>query len=135
MNEIKQFKLTSGDELVCEVVEWADEDNCDMVIRRAFTIVTQVSEESHRYHSFKPWMALQEGTDMYITLNSNHIISEANPDIKVLKFYHDAVNSAELTEEELNTRIKEYLARMEDIEPDDPNDNVVSFRSKKDTIH
>jgi hypothetical protein len=27
ISNIKQFKLTNGEEIICEVVEWADEEN------------------------------------------------------------------------------------------------------------
>tara|TARA_R110000822_G_scaffold27995_9_gene83150 strand:- start:2176 stop:2592 length:417 start_codon:yes stop_codon:yes gene_type:complete len=138
MNEIKQFKLTNGDELVCEVVEWADEEYTDIIVRRAYTIHTSVEEESHRYHSFRPWMAMQEGNDMLITLSSQHIISEANPALKVLKFYRDAVDNSELTDKEMDDKVKKYIKKMKDMldnEDDQVECNIVSFPSNKDTIH
>jgi hypothetical protein len=139
MNEIRQFKLASGEELVCEVIEWATEDCCDMVIRRAFAIHTQVSNESYRYHSLKPWMALQEGLEMYITLNSNHIISEGSPQENLLKHYHSTVNNAELTDEELSKKLQEYYDMQSEEQGDDDRsiDNILDFvkHSKKDTMH
>jgi hypothetical protein len=42
MNEIKHFKLSNGDEVVCDVVEWPDidGDSPDIVVRNCFKIVT-----------------------------------------------------------------------------------------------
>ena len=129
MNEIRQFKLTSGEELVCEVIEWATEDCCDMIIRRAFTIQTQVSNENYRYHFFKPWMALQEGLEMYITLNSNHIVCEALPEENLLKHYHGTIRNVDLTDDDISE--EEYA------DVDSSIDNILDFskRNKKDTIH
>ena len=139
MNEIRQFKLASGEELVCEVVEWATEECCDMVVRRAFSIQTQISNETYRYHSLKPWMALQEGLEMYITLNSNHIVSEAQPQESLLKHYQSTVHNAELTDEEISEKLQEYydMQSEENHDADSSIDNILDFNkhSKKDTIH
>ena len=65
MNEIKQFKLSNGDEIVCDVVEWpdVDGDSPDIVVRNVFKIVVagvKSSKDSIRYYQFRPWMVHQD---------------------------------------------------------------------------
>ena len=52
--EYKQFKLTNGEELICELVASGDEDStADVIVRRAMKIVVSDDlEENIRYGSF-----------------------------------------------------------------------------------
>ena len=38
MSNIKQFKLSTGEEILCDVIEWADEDYGDIVVRKIWQI-------------------------------------------------------------------------------------------------
>jgi len=113
LTNIKQFKLSNGEEVICEVVEWSDEEHSDLVIRRALKLnVYDDDTKGVRYYHFKPWMMMQEGDEMFMTLNINHIISEANPTAKVIANYMEAVKNANLTEEEIAAKIEEHIAKM-----------------------
>ena len=79
MNEIKQFKLSNGDEIVCDVIEWpdVDGDSPDIVVRNCFKIVVagvKSSGDNIRYYQFRPWMVHQDEPDMFQVINGNHII-------------------------------------------------------------
>ena len=39
MTDIKQFKLTNDDEIICEVIQWDEPENSAMLIRAAMRIV------------------------------------------------------------------------------------------------
>lgn len=39
MSEIKQFRLTDGSEIICEVLEWNDDATDQIVIRNALEII------------------------------------------------------------------------------------------------
>lgn len=132
MNDIKQFKLTSGEEIICEVIEWATEQYSDIVTRRCFMIKTAFDKDGIRFYSFRPYMALQEGPEMYITMNNNHIISEGNPDETLVKHYRDAVRASEMTESEVEEKLDELVNRMREMQ-DDSDGNVITFR--KPVIH
>ena len=78
--DIKQFKLTNGEEIVCEVVEWHDEETADIIIRNSYKVVTYQSATSRdRYHTFTPWMLLQEGDDIFQSINSEQIVGSCSP--------------------------------------------------------
>ena len=141
MADIKQFILTSGDEIICEVIEWATDVDPDMVIRRAYRVVTVDDPvRGVRYFTLRPWMINQSGSDIFNTLNSNHIIAEGNPHANILKQYNDAIEESEKYEEDFKERVEklaEKLAAEEEIiNKDSSSDNVVYFgKFDKDKLH
>lgn len=135
MNEIKQFKLVSGDEIICEVIEWPTDDYSGLVVRRVLQLRTTFDKKGNRYYTFRPWMALQEGGEMFISLESNHLVGEANPDGVMLRNYKEAIDNNELSEEELVQKVGEYVEKLKEMRDgietyydlDSDNDNVLSF--------
>lgn len=146
MKEVKQFKLSNGEEIVCQVLEWPSDEGVEVVVRRALSIKTGVDKNANRYYTFIPWMACQEKYDSIIALNYQHIIGEANPDTIMTKHYLDAVKYNEADEEELekeferlSAKIKDAVAKLQDEEEimfdSDGDDNVLQFPLKNRTIH
>lgn len=139
MKEIKQFKLISGEEIICEVVEWPSDDFTGMVIRRVLMIRTTFDEKGNRYYAFRPWMALQEGDEKFISLEGTHVMGEANPDLIMLKNYQEAIENNELSEEELMEKVEKYVEKMKQLYNEDSDqsttDNILTFPSKNDRIH
>lgn len=140
MTNIKQFKLTSGEEILCEVVEWADEDNCDLVIKKVLKInCTDDDNRGVRFYNLRPWLTMQEGDDVFMTLNSNHIIAEANPDSRMLKFFFEAVEQSELSDDDINEKIEDYIDKMKEriklVSDSDTSDNIIPFNISKNKMH
>ena len=139
MNEIKHFKLSNGDEIVCDVVEWpdADGDSPDIVIRNAFKIVTAGTKGNGiRYYQFKPWMIYQDEPDMFKVINDNHIIGEANPPTLLIEQYWKVVSAEELTDQDVEKKLSEYIDNLKDLMEDDPElkSKILQFPSK-DKLH
>jgi hypothetical protein len=135
MNEIKHFKLSNGDEIVCDVVEWpdADADSPDIVIRNAFKIVTAGTKGNGiRYYQFKPWMIYQDEPDMFQVINGNHIIGEANPPTLLIEQYWKVVSAEELTDQDVEKKLSEYIDNLKDLMEDDPElkSKILQFPSK-----
>jgi len=154
MSDYKQFKLTNGDEMICELVASGDEDStADVIVRRAIKIVTTDDlEENIRYYTLKPWMSFQDDTTDLVALNSVHIVGEASPSETVMLHYAAALADAdkynkvkkagltlqeiqekmqELTEEEMN----EFLqAKYDEIADDSALSNIIQFKPKG-TMH
>jgi hypothetical protein len=84
---IKQFVLTNGQEIVCDVIEWAEEDFAEIVVRNCMEIVW-VHNNDQRIYMFKPWMHYQETHEDLIIINSDHIISTAEP-MEYLVYQYD----------------------------------------------
>ena len=146
--EIKQFKLSSGEEIVCEVLEWpdADEDIADIVVRNIFKVVAiDQTVSGNRYYTFKPWMVFQDEPDMFQTININHVIGEANPSQKLLEQYFNILKGelseeSEAAREELEKKLADYINNLRKIvseqvgSSDSGEENVIKFPGGR-TIH
>lgn len=141
MSDIRQFKLTTGDELICKVIEWPDDSEVDIVIENAYTIMSTGITEGYRYYGFRPWMTLQEGSGVYVTININHVVGESMPDKRVLDYYNEVVSRADDDEEKKAETIEDWLNRLRDAVEESSVDsdksvelNVISFPNK-DKLH
>ena len=146
--EIKQFKLSSGEEIVCEVLEWpdADEDIADIVVRNIYKIVAiDQTVSGNRYYTFKPWMVFQDEPDMFQTININHVIGEANPSQKLLEQYFNILKGelseeSEAAREELEKKLADYINNLRQMvnqqvgSSDSGEENVIKFPGGR-TIH
>jgi len=90
-NELRQFKTTSGEEIVCEVMQWTEGYDSEILIRKAMKLVLHESEEGVKYYSFRPWMVYQEHPEDIIVLNINNIVGIGFPPETLLAQYHEAV--------------------------------------------
>ena len=141
MSDVKQFKLNSGEEIVCEIVDYADEEYCDILIRRAFEIKCILAPDQTRFYAMKPWMSLQEGRDKYINLNTNHIVGEGSPSKQVMTHYKNCVKESEMTKEQieermanLSNKLQQVMEKEQIMEEEDSLSNVISFNPKR-TFH
>tara|TARA_B100000963_G_scaffold207487_1_gene180768 strand:- start:1486 stop:1986 length:501 start_codon:yes stop_codon:yes gene_type:complete len=86
---IKQFKLTNNEEIVCEVVEWDTRDEIgDILVKKALRIIAvEDYQRGYRFFAFRPWMSFQDDPESLQTLNSSHVIVTTNPTKSILKHY------------------------------------------------
>jgi hypothetical protein len=154
MSDYKQFKLTNGEEMVCELVANGDEDStADVIIRRAMKIVTTDDlEDNVRYYTLKPWMSFQDDTTDLVALNSVHIVGESTPSETVMLHYaaaladadkYNKVKKAGLTLQEIEEKLKELSedemndflqAKYDEIADDSDISNIIQFKPKG-TMH
>jgi hypothetical protein len=99
MKEIKQFKFTSGAEVICEVIEWVEEDFREIVVRNCMEII-KVQNPAEIYYVFRPWLHYIESNEDLCVVNSDHIVATANPHPALLMQYDWAVNDAHVASEE-----------------------------------
>lgn len=117
-NVIRQMKMVNGDEIVCEVVDWEDEEGPGIVIRNALKIETLNRVDGNRIHILKPWMIFQIGEGIFQTLNSDHVMVEASPSDDVVKEYYRAINfenNEEVDEEKLENYIQRLKEAVQDL--------------------
>ena len=104
-NEIRQFKLASGEEIVCEIMQWHNEEELEIVVRKPMKLVMGEMETGVRFYSFRPWMVYQENPEDFIILNGHHVIGIAFPPDSLIKQYDEAVVEMAIMHEQ---REKEY---------------------------
>lgn len=92
--QIKQFKLSNGDEIICEVIAWPSDGQEEIIIKKSLKIaVSEDFKENVRYYSFKPWMVFGEDLEMLSSLNPFHIVGESNPTDELLENYYETLDS------------------------------------------
>ena len=160
---IKQFKLTNNEEIICEVIEWdTGEEPGDVLIKKALKVISvEDYQKGWRFFAFRPWMSFQDDPNLLQTLNSSHIIVTTNPSSNLIKHYERCLKRLvsevddknisakkiyanldeiqdelrELTDDEMDDfLIKKYGAVEEDdFLPDSSDNNIIKFKPK--TFH
>lgn len=135
---VNQFKLISGDEIICEVVEWDSEENEGLIVVRNMFLIHTVETQMTRMHALRPYMCFQIGSESFQTLSLDHITVQALPSLEMLKQYQSAVSQEETDTDEINKKIDDYIDQMrealgseEDLEIDE---NIIKFPNK-DKLH
>lgn len=161
MYELRQFKLANGDEIVCEIVQWHNEEELELVIRKPMKLAFGEYEQGVRYYSFRPWMVYAESAEEFIILNGNHVVGIAEPSAPLVSQWREAVEEMEKaydlrmkeyeekTGEKAQTmtdKMKEFLKQasaeekkvLEELEnsmPDSSDSNILRFDPSKRTLH
>lgn len=151
---LRQFRLVNNDELICELVQYSD-DETEILVRKVLKIITADDYDNNvRYYSFKPWISFQEEIDDLSVINSMHVLTEVMPSDSLKKHYtralKDIKNQEELskknvdldaileatenlTEEEMRVYIQNLIDDNDKF-IDSNETNVITFRPK-DTLH
>ena len=86
--QIKQFKLSNDDEIICEVLQWDDDENRSVIIRAVMRIINiEDYNRGLRFFAFRPWMSFKDDPEELQSLNGEHIIAETLPDKELIKHY------------------------------------------------
>ena len=153
--DLAQFKLSNGSEVVCEVMEWPSGDDNQLIVRNAMTIINYEYEGGDRMYAFRPFINFLEDDTDYIMVNSDHIISINRPRDYLINQYRTAIVDCQMvTKERVEAykkdqleglaRISEAMKRLldkrtgkhdETSEEKDPENNVIPFPLRDDTIH
>ena len=151
--DIKQFKLSNDDDVICEVLHWDEEDDA-IIVRGALKIIN-VEDFSRgvRFYAFRPWMVFQDNPEELSTINSGHVVSMCTPSKEVLGHYAgtldqikkqlkikkrdlplDSVASKmeEMDEDEFEEYMDMLVSELDTTDSDLP-ENVIKFRPK--TFH
>lgn len=105
MSNYRQLKLGSGEEIICEIIQYADEENAAMIIRAALKILASERPDGFRYYALRPWMIYCEDMNQLLSVNSDQLIGETIPSKELQKQY-------EMT-------VREYIANTDKKEKSD----------------
>lgn len=92
MSNVVQLKLSSGDEIICEVMEWPDPNGNEMIIRNAMTMTYSFDVDNEQMFGLRPWFTMVENENEYIIINVNHVTGTARPSATYFKEYRSALN-------------------------------------------
>ena len=86
------FKMTNGEEVICHVVDWAEDTEDDYIVKNALCVVQKSISDNQTRYMFKPWFTMVERTDQYICIAKEHIIACTVPNTILYTEYRRAVN-------------------------------------------
>ena len=146
-----QVRMASGEEMICEVMEWPDEHSKEMVVRNAMMLTISWTEDEDQIYGLRPWMTMQENNMDYMVINPDHIVSTSKPVPMFCKEYIDAVDEMHQTGKQRTVRLRqrneedertmasaiEKLSSYRVLENISDSDygNVLMFPDPKTTLH
>tara|TARA_R100001509_G_scaffold155962_1_gene118819 strand:+ start:585 stop:1070 length:486 start_codon:yes stop_codon:yes gene_type:complete len=157
--DIKQFRLSTGEEIICEILEWDTDESSAMIVRGILKIIeTEDWKAGIRLIAFRPFMAFNEDPRIVQTINSEHVIAEAHPPDSLMKMYTRCVRkikkdmdqypdlptfdvddlnymSDDELRDHLTNEMNKYKYKKKDVSYDSDMDNVVQFKPKDTTFH
>jgi len=85
---LKQFKLTNDEEIVCEIVQWPEDVDEPVIIKKVLKINSSDNYLSGtKYYSLRPWMSFYDNIDLLYSLNPFHILGEIEPSDDLKELY------------------------------------------------
>lgn len=103
--ELAQLKLIDGHEVVCEVIEWPDKGENQIIVRNAMSIVTMESHDGEVAYVFRPFVHFLEDEHDYILLRNDHVMCINRPKGYLSEQYEMSVSSMLQTNRD---RVEEY---------------------------
>lgn len=160
MLDVKQFKLSNSNEIVCEVLSWPDPNKSkdkDIVVRNAIQIITREANTDYgpsRYYLLRPWLMYQETNENISILNSDHVTSVSEPSAELYEQYEEGVyemhviakQRKQVYAKERLEKQREYIERVAefmkeslegplDAKADSSESNVIQFPNGDETLH
>lgn len=148
--DLAQFKLTSGHEILCEVMEWGEDGDTDIIVRNVMQIVVGQGSDDEIVFMFRPWLQYLESNEEYVLISTRHIISSNRPNINLIHEYKYAVEDMHMTSIERSSNyhddrqeINETMERLQKsvkkaCNSTAPSSNIIHFPNypkKDDSIH
>ena len=129
--EIIQLKLASGEEVLCEIIKWDDDQNATIVVKNAFEIVfLQSPTGAMRLCTLRPFMIGQVEEGYNIALNGDMITAQAQPTREILDNYRDTL------EEYIKFNQGPTDEELKEIEKEERAENILPFpRIDKSKLH
>lgn len=135
MNEfgVRQIKLVTGDEIVCEIVDWLD---TEIQVRKVLKISNvTIIEDSENVYAFRPWMTYSTDFDEILSINPLSIVATCDPSYIMEVQYYEGLDIMRKYMSELEKSYKAFNQDNQELKLDSSSDNVVSMFRDDDTIH
>lgn len=119
-SSIKHFKLTNDEEIICDVVEYPNEEDASMIVRSALRIISMEDfQKGVRFYAFRPWMSFSENPQELQILNADHIIAQSTPSGELLKHYAKTLLAIQDQKEGMSLNLDDVAAKVETLDEDE----------------
>tara|TARA_B100001093_G_scaffold88811_2_gene80823 strand:+ start:439 stop:861 length:423 start_codon:yes stop_codon:yes gene_type:complete len=131
IERIKQIKMSSGDEILCEIVDITDDE---LIVRHALQICKIEIDANRSYGMLRPWISFQEKTQELISLNDMHILAIAVPSEDLISQFDKAITNKVDEDLDVETWMERLYNKKEDLEVKfhemlDSDENIIKFPS------
>lgn len=118
LRNLAQFKLASGHEIICELIDIEDETldsstrkktSDNEILTRNVLMIIPVDYNGERKFLFRPFLQYVESNDDIVILNTSHIVSMNRPNVMLINDYKIAMSEYHREHEE---RKKEYAKEV-----------------------
>lgn len=153
--QLAQLRLSNGSEVVCEILEWPDNDENQIIARNCMTIIGYEYDDGQKGYAFRPFVNFLDENEMdMILINSDHVVCLNKPTEYLIDQWQMSVGEmlaqARLRNHDYQKKQSESLHQLaqaiaqisnatdEEIdEAEEFIDNVIQFPSRDgdDTIH
>lgn len=116
---IKQLKLTTGDEVVCEVLS---DDDFEVPVRNALRLVSKI-QDGYKFYTFKNFMVYQDRRESVQVIRTDHIVSYANPPEDLVTEWQRA-----LEEMFADREMEDGPDELPEVTSLDSGDNIIPFK-------
>lgn len=154
MSDYRQFKLSNNQEIICNVLEWDNEETSSIIINNVLEISAHDNfRENMRVIGFRTWMCYPGPLNKVLSINSNHIVAETIPAGGLLENYLKTVTAigarediseiafgpGGVNEEHLREMLNDIMQDDSDsisqiLNSTDSDNNVIPFKPKG-TLH
>lgn len=135
IDSLKQFKLSNDDEIICEVVQWNDEDSDAIVVRGVLRVIhVEDYAKSVRFYAFRPWMMFHDNLEELHTMNASHIIAEVNPSEEITKHYFSTMReiNKQIKNKKQSLPLDDVAKKMDEMDEDEFEDYIIQMLDDKD---
>lgn len=89
VDKVKQLKLVTGEEIVCEIIE---EDDDHIIVRNVLAINFITLDDNSRAWTFKYYLCYQDDPERFILIKSDKVVAVANPAKALINQYEVALD-------------------------------------------
>ena len=137
------MKLVSGEEVIAEIIQYADEENAAMIVRAVLKVIASERADGFRYYALRPWMIYAEDMNELLTINSDQVVGEMHPSTEIMKQYvmtvQEYVKNTEkkaVEEKQVTEEVEDWSQKLlDDIASDSDGTVVRLFPSSNKTMH
>ena len=111
---VKQLKLVTGEEVICEVLDEAPES---LAVRNAFTLYEKETTDGYKYFTFRTFMTYQDTPLSVMLLMSDKVMAMAIPSDDMRQQYQIAMDEmADYIANDMKEEPKKQTSNVQSIE-------------------
>jgi hypothetical protein len=105
-NIVKFFRLTSGEDIISEVIETQINEKTSYILVNPMKIVYMFGRPGYVSISMMEWIFTKVCENQEFELNINEVLTTGDPTESIINHYYECIDHFESRKEDLNKRVK-----------------------------